>query len=405
MRPQHLLFTMLLIGALFISGCGNLPFLSQGAAQPTPSPGASSGSAATPAPQPSPAAGQPTQAPANNPGQAIPAIPLPTAAQPTPGGAATPVAGGGAVTIPLPQIQTTPAQLESYRITIVMSTNGTTADGQVVESQTTYAQATHRPSKTGYTLVVEDRRGTPSSRSEIYSVGDMLYTYERRDGKEVCEPVMMAGMGEMLRGIADGMTAPVQMGVAQLVSRGETVNGVLTDRYTLDQETISQFGAAGATVEKADLWVARDGGYLVRYDLTLKITSSTSPWSGGPGIAAPMAEGTIAYNWSLEDINKATITLPSACGGQTVGIDLPLPPGAQVSTALPGATMGGVKASIDSVVTFFKTEYPRLGYELTYEFGDAQNGYILEFKKGSEEVMINISPGSDGEVSFSVTRS
>lgn len=404
MRPQHLLFTMLLVGALFISGCGNLPFLSQGSAQPTPSPGASSGSAATPAPPPTAAAGQPTQAPANNPGQTIPAIPLPTAAQPAAGGPATPVAGGAA-TIPLPQIQTKPTQLESYRITIIMNTNGKTADGQVIESQTTYAQATHRPSKTGYTLIVEDRRGAPSTRSEIYSVGDTLYAYERRDGKEVCEPAMMAGMGEMLRGIADGMTAPVQMGVAQLVSRGETVNGVLTDRYTLDQETISQFSAAGATVEKADLWVARDDGYLVRYDLTLKVTSSTSSWSAVPGVAAPMAEGTIAYNWSLEDINKTTITLPSACGGQAVGVDLPLPPGTQVSTALPGATMGQVNATIDSVATFFKTEYPKLGYELTYEFGDAQNGYILEFKKGSEKVMMTISPGSNGAVSFTLTRS
>ncbi len=265
----------------------------------------------------------------------------------------------------------------------------------------TYTQALHRPSNTSYTLVIEERPGASSNRSEIYSVGDTLYTYQRQDGTELCSPAMMAGMGNMLRGIIDSMTAPVQVGMAQLVNRGETVNGVLTDRYTLDQETINQFGA---TVEKADLWVARDGGYLVKYDLTIKVTPNSSGWADSLRGAAPMSEGTIVYNWLLEDINKTTVTIPSTCGEQAVGVDLPLPPGTQVDLAIPNTSMGKVNASIDSVLAFFKSEYPELGYNLTYEYGDPQNGYMLTFQKDSQEVMVQFSTASDGLVQITLTR-
>lgn len=396
MKSQAFLVITLLIGALAIGGCGNLPFLSQGNAQPTASPAAASGNASTPAAQPTRAAEQPTQAPANPPAQTVPVAP------PSTGGTPAAPATGGGETIPLPQSQANLSQLESYRMTVVSKMNGKTTDGKTVESQTTYTQAVHRPSKTGYTLMVENRQGAPSTQSELYSVGDTLYIYQRQDGKELCQPGMMAGMGDMLRGIADSMTAPVQTGSAQLVNRGETVNGILTDRYTLDQETINQFGA---TVEKADLWVARDGGYLVKYDLTIKVTSNTAGWSEMLGGGVQVSEGTIVYNWSLEDINKTTITLPAACSGQTVGVDLPLPSGTQVDMAMPNTTMGKVNASIDSVLTFFKTEYPKLGYQLTYEYGDAQNGYTLEFKKDADEVMVQFSTASDGSVQITITRS
>lgn len=73
--------------------------------------------------------------------------------------------------------------------------------------------------------------------------------------------------------------------------------------------------------------------------------------------------------------------------------------------AMPNTTMGKVNASIESVLTFFKTEYPKLGYQLTYEYGDAQNGYILEFKKDADEVMVQFSTASDGSVQITITRS
>jgi hypothetical protein len=49
--------------------------------------------------------------------------------------------------------------------------------------------------------------------------------------------------------------------------------------------------------------------------------------------------------------------------------------------AMNNVTMGKVNASIDSVLSFFKTEYPKLGYALTYETGDAQNGLYPRIRK------------------------
>jgi hypothetical protein len=299
----------------------------------------------------------------------------------------------------VPGSQANLSQLESYRVIIAWKLTGKTTDGKNVEEQTTYTQALHRPSNTSHTLVVENKPGAQGTRSEIYSVGDTLYIYEKDRG--ACQPAMMAGMGDMLRSITDSMTAPLRTGNAKLVNRGETINGVLTDRYTLDETSASQFGTV---VEKADLWVAREGGYLVKYDLTIKVMPGSMNPANIPADVATFSEGTIAYNWTLEDINKTTITIPSVCSSQTVGVDLPLPPGTQVDMAMGNMTMGKAKASMDSVLAFFKTEYPKLGYQLTYETGDAQSGYILEFVKSDQKVTVQFSTSSDGSVGITLMR-
>jgi len=66
--------------------------------------------------------------------------------------------------------------------------------------------------------------------------------------------------------------------------------------------------------------------------------------------------------------------------------------------------MGKAKASMDSVLAFFKTEYPKLGYQLTYETGDAQSGYILEFVKSDQKVTVQFSTSSDGSVGITLMR-
>jgi hypothetical protein len=126
----------------------------------------------------------------------------------------------------VPGSQANLSQLESYRVIIAWKLTGKTTDGKNVEEQTTYTQALHRPSNTSYTLVVENKPGAQGTRSEIYSVGDTLYIYEKDRG--VCQPAMMAGMGDMLRGITDSMTAPLRTGDAKLVNRGETINGMFS---------------------------------------------------------------------------------------------------------------------------------------------------------------------------------
>jgi hypothetical protein len=415
LRSRLLPPTVLIIGALLLNGCGNLPFIGQSGAQPTAQPtapsGGSSGAAPTRAPQPTPAAAQPTAAPSGGGTQPAPAPPasggggaqpMPMPQTPSGGGtqpAPAPPASGGGENVSVPGSQANLSQLESYRVAITWKLTGKTTDGKNVEEQTTYTQALHRPSNTSYTLVVENKPGAQGTRSEIYSVGDTLYIYEKDRG--VCQPAMMAGMGDMLRGITDSMTAPLRTGDAKLVNRGETINGILTDRYTLDEASASQFGAV---VEKADLWVAREGGYLVKYDLTIKVMPGSMNPANIPADVATFSEGTIAYNWTLEDINKTTITIPSVCSSQTVGVDLPLPPGTQVDMAMGNITMGKAKASMDSVLAFFKTEYPKLGYQLTYETGDAQSGYILEFAKSGQKVTVQFSTSSDGSVGITLMR-
>ena len=105
----------------------------------------------------------------------------------TPSGGGTqpapaPPASGGGENVSVPGSQANLSQLESYRVIIAWKLTGKTTDGKNVEEQTTYTQALHRPSNTSYTLVVENKPGAQGTRSEIYSVGDTLYIYEKDRG-------------------------------------------------------------------------------------------------------------------------------------------------------------------------------------------------------------------------------
>lgn len=95
----------------------------------------------------------------------------------------------------------------------------------------------------------------------------------------------------------------------KLISRGENVNGVMTDHYSLE-DVRQAFGQTEiqsiSEVKRADVWIAQDGGYPVRIDIeaTGENPSGTS--------------GTYTLRYDLTDINQvSTIALPEACENAT----------------------------------------------------------------------------------------
>lgn len=92
--------------------------------------------------------------------------------------------------------------------------------------------------------------------------------------------------------------------VSTLVAENETVNGVATDHYTVDEDAdvFAQMDMDQIDSAQADVWVAREGGYLVKLDL--HITGSDSSGQAG----AFNIVYTIAEVGQVDDIQ-----LPAAC--------------------------------------------------------------------------------------------
>ncbi len=92
--------------------------------------------------------------------------------------------------------------------------------------------------------------------------------------------------------------------VSTLVAENETVNGIATDHYTVDQDAdvFAQMDMDQIDSAQADVWVAREGGYLVKLDL--HITGSDSSGQAG------------AFNivYAIAEVGHVDdIQLPAAC--------------------------------------------------------------------------------------------
>jgi hypothetical protein len=135
----------------------------------------------------------------------------------------------------------------------------------------------------------------------------------------------------------DDMFTDVQGGA--LVAKGETVNGVKADHYKLKNAALS----TGTTKSQSgDMWVAQDGGYLVKVVATAE---------GDFSSFGATVSGTMTINYDLTNINKIKeIPLPKECAAQTGGADdLPAMP----SNATDVASLG-------SIITFSSPDAPKV---------------------------------------------
>lgn len=110
------------------------------------------------------------------------------------------------------------------------------------------------------------------------------------------ERYVMAGAGYVIGGMNGELTCavtpaevaapePLETHVADvtgfksatLAAAGESVNGVLVDRYSLDDPPFAGNFESGSL--EGTLWIARDGGYIVKYEITgIDSAGVTTTW-------------------------------------------------------------------------------------------------------------------------------
>lgn len=129
----------------------------------------------------------------------------------------------------------------------------------------------------------------------------------------------------------------------------ETINGIETNHYTFDERALGQ---AGLNESSGELWVASQGGYLVRYHLKTEGDENYF----GEGMA-----GTVSWDYELSEVNQvAAIQLPENCPAGMV--DAPLLPDAAVITNMPGLLQYETAVSVANAFAFYKQELPKRGW-------------------------------------------
>ena len=148
--------------------------------------------------------------------------------------------------------------------------------------------------------------------------------------------------------------------------------------YTFDQLAL---GEDGLTESTGELWIASQGGYIVKYLLTRKGKADFF----GEGI-----EGTQTLDYELTDVNKeVTITLPEDCPPGLV--DAPLLTDAANVTKSPGRLEYQTSSSIADAAAFYQQQIPGKGWTLNGDPAVTDKSAFLNYQQGNQNMIIFVS--------------
>lgn len=231
-----------------------------------------------------------TQGQATTPAEAAPTeAPATPTSEPAPTEAPQPQPEEETYTLNPDDWQASVATLSSFRQKVVLDF---VADGSGVHSKATYeGEVTTNPTALHSILSVEGEAASqlPSNRVELIWIGDQAWVKVGRKpwvqvpvtALETKYAGQVVGVGELLPFIQQ----------ARRVMPDETINGIPCKHYVYDISDLQT--EAGMTSAQGDIWVAKDGDYVVR--LTLN--------GHGTYYGAYTSSGTLNLVYDLFDVN------------------------------------------------------------------------------------------------------
>lgn len=262
--------------------------------------------------------------------------------------------------------------LSSYKATLTYSFDGTRA-GNTEQWSKTYVMLTARePAARQLTI---DTVGNIPDLDAVFMAELDGAAYERR-GENACT----ASVIEQGNSLADWLEPAgfLTSVIGADEAGGETVNGMAADRYTFDERAL---GGLGIVESGGEMWVASEGGYIVKYLVT---TEGNADYFG-EGI-----EGTLTWDYELTDINgPVTIELPADCPAGMV--DAPLLPDASDVLNMPSILNYDSSTSLAEAAAFHQEQIPNLGWALIREPAITETNALMEFTQGDQNLTVIIT--------------
>jgi hypothetical protein len=198
--------------------------------------------------------------------------------------------------------------LDSYRFRIYMNMYDSTGTKNEVDStieRSVVDGNVHQVTNTT-TYDPEDDEEVNTDTNETYTVGTETCTKD----DDAWDYEKIADDEKELRDIFTGMVDFLPLIDNPSFVGEELVNGVETNHFTFMVEGIGDTSGAIANVNQGEYWLAKDGDYIVKYNLTLEIQTAAD----GTNEAKT---GNLQVQLDLTDINQPiSITLPAGCSAQ-----------------------------------------------------------------------------------------
>lgn len=261
------------------------------------------------------------------------------------------------------------SDLASYTVNLVITFDGT-RDGNAENWSKAYTMlATNSPPARQWTI---ERSGNASSPTSVFMAEMGGLDYERR-GEEACLANVIQEGNALQDRLEPASFLSAVIGAEEAGT--DRVNDIASNRYTFDQRAL---GEDGLTEANGEVWVASEGGYIVRYLLTTKAGADYF----GEGI-----EGTMTLSYELTGPNQpVTIQLPDDCPPGLV--DAPLLPDAANVEKTPGALTYDTSTSVAEVAAFYQEQIPSLGWTLEGEPTIAESVAFLIYKKDGQNLSV-----------------
>jgi hypothetical protein len=200
-------------------------------------------------------------------------------------------------------------ELTSYRSTLKMSVDGTKDNQPVSGEIDLLIEITREPEVLHMNMGIAGEMiadsGQDSVNLDIYFQDQTIYMQNPEDGTWMAIP---SEGEEDLGALTQGFLKPEDLvdlpETAELAPETETVNGIETYHYSFSE---ADFTEKEMSVESAegDIWVAVDGGYLVKFYVDAKGVTSTDP-------SEPFETGDFTLDYELLDVNSDfTIEVPA----------------------------------------------------------------------------------------------
>lgn len=231
------------------------------------------------------------------------------------------------------------SSLPGYDQTLMISTIGT-LNGKAYES----IQSTTRTLSGRNELVKISETSTENNPVDMLYAVFNGYRYSVEPARQSCQA---APMEEGINPISDlSSRLPKVNGAIEIGS--EEINGVAVKHYNFDENNVNRQSGKNDSA-KGEIWIAEEGGYLVKYELTANI--STEDFTG-------------TRSWSYELTPLAgdeAFQLPEPC--QPVLADLPALQDATAIIVLPGFQQYLTSSTRTQVVEFYNESLPGSGWQ------------------------------------------
>ena len=288
-------------------------------------------------------------------------------------------------------------ELTSYRYDVVVDVTSTGADG-VETTQTMHMElaVSADPPATSMSMTAEGTDETAEMGTiEVVQIGDTSYMVMAELG---CIVLPAGGDSAMSTDEITDSFSPesITEDLENVTSVGEeTIDGVDVLHYTYDAAALQGEDAVGIESADGHIYVAKDGGYMVR-----SIVDVTGDSAFVEGLQnEEFMSATTHIEMNLTDVNEAVEILPpTACEGQEATIpDWPMLDDASEVASFAGIVSYTTEASGEEAIDFYNDAMTELGYTFdeSSSFVTEGAGMLTYVNDNDESVSITIAEDPD----------